>query len=282
MELLVSLGAPREKLLVGVPLYGQSFTLALKSANTVNSPSTGPGQPGEYTKQPGMLAYYEICNRVKNHRWIVSKNDKASGVFAYKGDQWVGYEDIDTIREKAMYIKNHGFGGAVAWTIDLDDFTNQCCEGTFPLLRSLSSELGLIAEKPTKGDCTKPPAPSTPAPPQTTTGVDTGASSSESPWSSTTTQKTTTTPWWTQSTTNPTNKPSQSTMMTWWTSTTTTSTKKPVTTTPWWATSSTTDKPPTLPWWATSTTTTKKPSSTTTTTKKPSTTPVVWWTETPK
>lgn len=100
MELLVSMGAPRDKLLVGIPLYGQSFSLAQKTASGVNAPADGPGTPGEYTKQPGMLSYYEICNRIKTHRWMVSKNDKASGVYAYRGDQWVGYDDADTIREK--------------------------------------------------------------------------------------------------------------------------------------------------------------------------------------
>lgn len=102
MEYLVSLGAPREKLLVGIPLYGQTFTLSQKTNHELNSLSKGPGDPGEYTKQPGMLSYYEICNRIKTHRWMVSKSDKASGAYAYKGDQWVGYEDVDTVREKVI------------------------------------------------------------------------------------------------------------------------------------------------------------------------------------
>jgi hypothetical protein len=56
------MGANREKLLVGIPFYGQSYTLA--STNTmVGAPTSGPGNPGEYTQQPGMLAYYEVCDR---------------------------------------------------------------------------------------------------------------------------------------------------------------------------------------------------------------------------
>lgn len=75
---------------------------------------------------------------------------------------------------KANYIRTGGFGGAVAWTIDLDDFNNRCCTGSFPLLNSLNEALGRIAAGPPQGDCTKPPTPSTPAPPETTTGVDSG------------------------------------------------------------------------------------------------------------
>lgn len=60
---LVAKGAPRNKLMVGIPFYGQSFTLANPNEHDIGSPSTGPGLPGEFTMQPGMLAYYEICDR---------------------------------------------------------------------------------------------------------------------------------------------------------------------------------------------------------------------------
>jgi hypothetical protein len=62
MEQLVRLGAPRHKLLVGIPFYGQSFTLGSKTNTEPGAPSSGPGRPGKYTNQPGMLAYYEICD----------------------------------------------------------------------------------------------------------------------------------------------------------------------------------------------------------------------------
>lgn len=68
-----------------------------------------------------------------------------------------------------------GFGGAVAWTVDLDDFSNRCCLEPFPLLRALNRVLGRLAEEePAEGDCTRPPTPVTPAPPVLTTGVDAG------------------------------------------------------------------------------------------------------------
>lgn len=105
MEYLVSKGAPREKLLVGVPFYGQTFTLSKHNGNYEQGvSSTGPGEAGEYTKQPGMLAFYEICNKIRNQRWIVNRdNYHATGPYAYSGDQWVGYDDVESVQQKVIF-----------------------------------------------------------------------------------------------------------------------------------------------------------------------------------
>lgn len=100
MEYLVSKGAPREKLLVGIPFYGQSFTLTKSNSYAEGTPTVGPGEPGEFTKQPGMLAYYEICYRTKSQNWVSSRGTLGSGPYAYLKDQWVGYEDIASVKEK--------------------------------------------------------------------------------------------------------------------------------------------------------------------------------------
>nr|XP_022917656.1 probable chitinase 10 isoform X3 [Onthophagus taurus] len=218
---LVQLGAPREKLLLGIPFYGQSFTLSQQHRNQLHSPSIGPGEPGDCTNQPGMLAFYEICSKIRNDRWITI-SDRMSGTYAYKVDQWVGYDDVAAVEEKAKYARSNNLGGAIAWTIDLDDFNNDCCEGTFPLLKAINRGLGRISV-PLENDCTKPPVPVTPTAPITTTGIDSGAVTTSPTWSEITTKVTTTSPWWTPS----------STVIT------STTTKTP-TTSPWWVSSSTT------------------------------------------
>ncbi|CAG0897894.1 unnamed protein product, partial [Darwinula stevensoni] len=54
-------GADRDKLVVGIPTYGRSYTLVNPTANTFGSPAQGPGEPGKYTKEKGYLAFYEVC-----------------------------------------------------------------------------------------------------------------------------------------------------------------------------------------------------------------------------
>lgn len=53
-------GAPPRKLVMGMPLYGQSFTLADTKNHGLNSRAPGPGQAGEATRAAGFLAYYEV------------------------------------------------------------------------------------------------------------------------------------------------------------------------------------------------------------------------------
>ncbi|KAG8229921.1 hypothetical protein J437_LFUL009655 [Ladona fulva] len=261
LEHLVSKGAAREKIIVGVPLYGQTYTLADPNQHDAGAETIGNGFPGEYTQQPGMLAYYEICDQIRSQQWKLERDPSgATGPHAYSGDQWVGFEDRISVKEKAKFIKNRGFGGAMVWTVDLDDFQNRCCGGAYPLLTTVNGVLGRLGEDweqrntiASQGnDCTKPPAPITPTPPTLTTGVDTGASTG----SETTTPHDHYHP--TQTTT-----PTTTTQMTWWPtapSTTTTTSK------PWWETTTTTPRPPPP------TTTSMRPRPTTTTTTTPPTT----------
>jgi chitinase len=53
-------GADPGKVIMGIPLYGQSFTLENPSNNGLNAPAKGTGSAGEFTRQAGFLAYYEV------------------------------------------------------------------------------------------------------------------------------------------------------------------------------------------------------------------------------
>jgi len=53
-------GADRKKIVMGMPLYGQSFTLANPNEHGLNAPSVGGGTAGEFTRASGFLSYYEV------------------------------------------------------------------------------------------------------------------------------------------------------------------------------------------------------------------------------
>lgn len=53
-------GAPKDKLNIGMPLYGHAFTLQDTSAIVPGQGKATKGQAGQYTREAGFLAYYEV------------------------------------------------------------------------------------------------------------------------------------------------------------------------------------------------------------------------------
>lgn len=49
-----------EKLVLGVPLFGRSYTLAPSVLPAPGAPVSGWGDEGQYTQTKGMLAYFEV------------------------------------------------------------------------------------------------------------------------------------------------------------------------------------------------------------------------------
>ncbi|XP_078098073.1 acidic mammalian chitinase-like [Mustelus asterias] len=134
-------GAPAEKLLVTFPTYGNSYTL--KTSKTgVGAPVSKGGEPGPYSGRRGFMAYREVCTFLKNATKQMIEDQKVP--YAVKGDQWVGYDDPESFKTKAEWLKENKFGGATLWALDLDDSSGtQCNDGTYPLTKTLKTALGI-------------------------------------------------------------------------------------------------------------------------------------------
>jgi len=62
------------------------------------------GQAGQFTRAAGFLAYYEICHKI-NSGWKVVKDPKGRiGPYAFNGNQWVGFDDVEMIKKKVFFL----------------------------------------------------------------------------------------------------------------------------------------------------------------------------------
>ncbi|XP_075052132.1 acidic mammalian chitinase-like [Mixophyes fleayi] len=129
-------GAPAEKLLMGFPTYGRTFRNPNPNNCDVGIPVSGAGSAGPYTREAGFWAYYEICTWLTGStvKWITDQMVP----YACKANEWVGFDNKESYCYKVKFLRESGFGGAMVWAIDLDDFLGTICsEGKYPLISYL-------------------------------------------------------------------------------------------------------------------------------------------------
>ncbi|XP_053560672.1 acidic mammalian chitinase-like [Bombina bombina] len=170
-------GADPQKLMVGFPAYGRTFTLSNPSNNGLGAPTSGGGPATHYTQQAGFMAYFEICGFLKQGATVVWNSPQAVP-YAYKGSEWIGYDNQKSFQLKAEWLMKNNFGGAMVWALPLDDFSgNFCGQGKYPLISTLKSALGISApncQTPTNTVAPNTAVPSAAAP---TSGGGSGSSS---------------------------------------------------------------------------------------------------------
>ncbi len=76
-------GADPRKLVLGMPMYGQSFSLAERNNHGLNAMTYGGGEAGENTRARGFLSYYEVkkndFRKILHHKFFpldLLKNQK--------------------------------------------------------------------------------------------------------------------------------------------------------------------------------------------------------------
>jgi len=150
-------GCPKEKLIIGMATYGRGFTLMDPLDYGYNASARGPSQQGKYTGEQGYISYYEICEMLNSGRAKRYWTEESQVPHIVAGDQWIGYDDEQSLRNKVDWMVANGYGGWMAWALDLDDFSGTFCgQGKYPLLTAMNDQLGV--ELP----ATTPAPPTTP------------------------------------------------------------------------------------------------------------------------
>ena len=152
-------GMSPSKLMLGIPLYGKTWTLSYYTEDpTLPAPGLGPGTQGPITAAPGTLGYNEICKYVKTENWEVAVDPEFNiGPYASSPNvpkTWVSYDDPAMAHAKSRYVLDKGLGGAMVWDMSTDDFMNSCGDGRNPIMTNISLTIGVSTSTTTTSKTT--------------------------------------------------------------------------------------------------------------------------------
>ncbi|ALC40502.1 Cht4, partial [Drosophila busckii] len=138
----LSQGAPPEKLVLGVPFYGRTFTLSDPAQHAPGANHSGRGIAGKFSREPGVLGYNELCVLLKEEQqWTQEWESVQQVPYAYKERQWVGYENARSLKLKAEFVLEQKLAGIMIWSLESDDFAGSCGAGKYPLLHEINRVL---------------------------------------------------------------------------------------------------------------------------------------------
>ncbi|KAL3442260.1 glycosyl hydrolases family 18-domain-containing protein [Aspergillus insuetus] len=145
MDLLWRNDVPASKVNLGLGFYGRAFKLADPACAVPGCLFKGGAAKGPCTRNSGTLSYREIME-IKNKYNIKPTYDKESGVkwISWNTNQWVSYDNQDTIQQKIKYANDLGLGGLLIWAINLNNSQLDALAGVLHP-RRLGS-LGNVAE----------------------------------------------------------------------------------------------------------------------------------------
>ncbi|MFC5289483.1 glycoside hydrolase family 18 protein [Actinokineospora guangxiensis] len=108
-------GAPKDKIVLGVPFYSQGWTGVTGGGNGLFKPAAGPA-PGLWAN--GVEDYKVLA--AKRDQFRVYRDHKAGHAWIFDGTTFWTYDDPIEMFRKARYIDDRRLGGAMIWSLDGD------------------------------------------------------------------------------------------------------------------------------------------------------------------
>ncbi|XP_068242072.1 acidic mammalian chitinase-like [Palaemon carinicauda] len=128
-------GAPKEKLVLGLPFHAHTYTLDSAAETGIYAPASNPG--------PSEGGYNQICASQMTEDWTIVHEPDMNEPYGYYGLNWFAYEDSISLGIKAKYAVDKGLAGCMVWSIDADDFHGTCYGKPRPLLNAINDALNL-------------------------------------------------------------------------------------------------------------------------------------------
>lgn len=109
-------GVPAQKLVLGVPFYGRSWTGVGGGGDGLYQPAAGAG-PG--TWEPGILDYWDVASTrvpVMTRHW----HPESAVPWLFDGTTFITHDDPESMRAKAAHAASQGLGGVLIWELSGD------------------------------------------------------------------------------------------------------------------------------------------------------------------
>ena len=126
-------GVDPKKVNLGIAYYGRGYTLSNSSCTEIGCPYSGSSLPGPCTRSAGILSLPEIDQIIQEKGLTPQLIPDAMLKQISWDDQWIGYDDNETIALKTAWSDKLCLGGTQIWSIDLGASSIRL---TFPVIRS--------------------------------------------------------------------------------------------------------------------------------------------------
>jgi len=112
-------GVDPTKVNLGVAHYGRGYTLASASCAHIGCAFVGPSDPANCTGSPGVMSLTEIQALIRTGNLIPELLQDSMMKQITIGNQWIGYDDDETISMKKNWADSVCLGGTMIWSVDL-------------------------------------------------------------------------------------------------------------------------------------------------------------------
>ncbi|XP_054165121.1 acidic mammalian chitinase-like [Oppia nitens] len=129
------LGVPKDRIIIGIPTYGRSYQLMFPWYPRPGSLALASNQDMSFT---------EVCRFLKTPGTTVEWDQESGVPYAYRDNQWLTFESRESAAQKVEWIIRNGFGGSMTFSLNADDYRNECYDNSQPFaIQSAIKEISL-------------------------------------------------------------------------------------------------------------------------------------------
>lgn len=75
----------------------------------------------------GFVSFADVCWFQRNNYFVRRHFDAAAcSPYLHAGREWLSYEDEQSVACKAEFVRSGGFGGAMVFSLNTDDWRGEC------------------------------------------------------------------------------------------------------------------------------------------------------------